>query len=397
MDRAHLWYSLVLRLIASVLSAMTACVFCSECYQMANLCPRANDDTRDCAFKIANPSALRLASGNYAAQLAAASTSLVGITPVHLDRLFNYTAPDGTSGTLTAAEQTVYDSRNNDPEFDALTYTNLHDGLSLGRKRPALFEGIRGRMESILGAASQAQSGRIEAFVRLVHQAMEKKSEIVATTTSTSYKETTFPIYQLWISVSKKALQGQELAEEVDAKTLFDPTIGKTLVPFEKVQKFKTPAHLFRAFAMFKEAMTVLYNLAPRAWSGFEAQVYRTEASCGFALTQQYVGEVMRRLDQKDYPNIGALMAAGEHNRILDDLRPPLMPISTPQDTGGGSGKRIKLGAVTKQGEFASLIKDKEGKPLVCNQFKNGEPCKAGVASGQGHDQQVGKCAYHHP
>ena len=132
---------------------------------------------------------------------------------------------------------------------------------------------------------------------------------------------------QAWISVSKKALQGQELGEDTDAKTMFDPTVGKTLVPFEKVQGFETPAHLFRAFAMFKEAVTVLYALAPSAWSGFEAQVYKTEASCGFALTQQYVGEVLRRLDLKEYPNIGALMKAGEHNRILDDLRPSFGPL----------------------------------------------------------------------
>ena len=145
----------------------------------------------------------------------------------------------------------------------------------------------------------QADDGKRKAATPLLileKAIVVRAAEVVATTTSTSYKEATFPIYQLWISVSKKALQGQDLAEDVDAKTFFDPTLGKTLVPFEKVQKFKTPAHLFRAFSMFKEAVTVLYNLAPRAWSGFETQVYRTEASCGFALTQQYVGEVLRRL-----------------------------------------------------------------------------------------------------
>ena len=42
-------------------------------------------------------------------------------------------------------------------------------------------------------------------------------------------------------------------------------------------------------------------------------------------------------------------------------------------------------------------IKDKDGNLLVCNAHKKGEPCKAGVAAGQGHDAHVGKCAYHHP
>ena len=58
--------------------------------------------------------------------------------------------------------------------------------------------------------------------------------------------------------------------------------------------------------------------------------------------------------------------------------------------------KRIKLGAVTKQGEFCSIVKNKNSKPLLCMQFKQGKPCTSGVAAGQGHDQHVGKCAYHH-
>ena len=104
-----------------------------------------------------------------------------------------------------------------------------------------------------------------------------------------------------------------------------------------------------------------------------------------------------RRLDLKEYPNIGALMACGEHNRILDDLRTPPQPSRPDPADGNKPGtKKIKLGPVTKRGEFASLIKDKDGRLLGCNAHKKSEPCKAGVAAGQGHDAHVGKCAYHH-
>ena len=116
------------------------------------------------------------------------------------------------------------------------------------------------------------------------------------------------------------------------------------------------------------------------------------------------MGEVLRRLDLGDFANIVALLANGEHNRILDDLRPTIQlypplrekDVNSEKENDESKTKRIKLGAVTKQGEFCSLIKGKNSKPLLCNQFKQGNPCTAGVALGQGHDQHVGRCAYHH-
>ena len=109
-------------------------------------------------------------------------------------------------------------------------------------------------------------------------------------------------------------------------------------------------------------------------------------AAMGYLLTQQFVGEVLRKLDQGAYPNIVDLMKAGEHNRIIDDLRPPLKAIVEPKLTGKGNRTRLTPGPVTKQGEFASCIKDKDGKPLNCHQFKAGLPCTFGVMAGQGHD-----------
>jgi len=182
----------------------------------------------------------------------------------------------------------------------------------------------------------------------------------------------------------------------VDQKSLFDPSTGKTLVPFEKVTKCQTPGHLFRAFAMFKETVTILLKLAPKVWTEFESRVYHTEAAMGHLLTQQFIGEVLRKLDQGAYPNIVALMRAGEHNRIIDDLRPPLKAIKEPNVTGKNNRTRLTPGPVTKQGEFASCITDKDGKPLACHNFKAKNPCTFGVMAGQGHDSHIGKCAYHH-
>ena len=376
--------------------------YCPKCYETVNKCQKAGDDSLQCQRILTDPSALRLANGGYDAQLAQATASLSGIGPQHLDALLAYTPATATAATLSADEQTILNSESNATPFDALDLTNLEIGLSLARKRPAKYAGLKARFERLTTlSTTQVNVSKCQAILGYLsgdYIAASKAEAANPTTNSTTYKETTYPLYQLWHKVLDKALHGHELAEERDNKTLFDAATGKTYIPFEKMPKCKTPAHLFRSFSMFKEAVTVLYCLAPRAWSGLESHVYRTEAASGFLIAQQFVGEVLRRLDLKEYPNIGALMACGEHNRILDDLRPPLVQIRNPSDdTNRQNGKRVKLGPVTKQGEFASLIKDKDGKPLPCNCFKKGEPCTAGVAPGQGLDAHAGKCAYDHP
>ena len=303
---------------------------------------------------------------------------------------------------LTADEQAVLDSEGNAEPWDALDHTNTEKALALVRKRPEKFLGLKSRLEKVMGlVTTQVNVGKIKAFIERLDEEHEKVSEnqVVSSgaTTATAYKEATYPLYQLWTRCLKQAMFGLDLAEAVDEKTFWDTSTGKAIVPFEKMPKCKTPAHLFRAFSMFKEAITVLLCLAPRAWSAMEAQVYRTEASLGFLIAQQFVGEVLRRLDKKEYRHIGELLANGEHNRIVDDLRPPPGASVTTEPKPGGK-THIKIGAVTKQGEFASLVKGKDGKSLVCNQHKSGLPCKAGVAAQPGVDAaDVGKCAYHHP
>lgn len=375
--------------------------YCDQCYETVNKCARAGNNTARCQYVISNPLALRLASGSYDSQLVQATSTLSGISPQHVDALLDYTPAAPTAAPLTAEEQAVLDSESHAASYDDLDLTNLDSALSLARKRPAKYDGLRARVERLVTqSTSQVNIMKCQTVLTIMtsdYQDAMKAAASQPTTSSTIYKETTYPFYQLWHKQLKKTLQGHELAEEVDQKTLFDASTGKTYVPFEKMPKCKTPAHLFRAFSSFKEAVTVLYCLAPRAWSGMESHVYRTEASVGFLVAQQFVGEVLRRLDLKEYPNIGALMACGEHNRILDDLRPPLAPIMLDDANRSGTKKMIKFGPVTKQGEYASLIKDKDGKVLACRAFKNGEPCKAGVAAGQGQDAHVGKCAYDHP
>ena len=375
--------------------------YCSQCFETGNKCPKADDNTRTCQYIIADPTALRLASGGYDAQLVQATATLSGVAPQHVDALLSYTPAAVTAATLTAGEQAIFDSEGNATPYDQLDTSNLELALSLARKRPAKYEALKARLERLVTLSTgQVNILKLQTILSIMANDYMEGSKAQAanpTTNSTTYKETTYPLYQLWHRMLKKALHGHELAEEVDQKTLFDATTGKTYVPFEKMPKCKTSAHLFRSFAMFKEAVTVLLCLAPRAWSGLESHVYRTEAAAGFLIAQQFVGEVLRRLDLKEYPNIGALMACGEHNRILDDLRTPPQPSRPDPADGNKPGtKKIKLGPVTKQGEFASLIKDKDGRLLECNAHKKSEPCKAGVAAGQGHNAHVGKCAYHH-
>ena len=372
--------------------------YCDKCFETGDHCRRADDTSLTCV-NIPDASSLHLSDGSYDAQLQAATTALAGITPSHIDALLAYTPSSGGTSPLSTEETTLLASSGNVPAFDLLDMNNLQVGVTLASKRPAHYEALKTRMLGLLVLGNSAvQVAKVEAAIKIMTE--DRKSAIdagkaSAISTAAAYKENHYPLYQLWHKTLKKSLDGLDLAEEVDQKTLFDTTTGKPYVPFEKMPKCKTPAHLFRAWSLFKEAVTVLHSLAPRAWSGLESQIYRAEASVGFLIAQQFVGEVLRRLDAKEYVNIAVLLRAGEHNRILDDLRPPGPP-AAPGGPGKEGQKRVKLGPVTKQGEFTSLIRNSAGQPLPCNQHKKGEPCTAGVAAGQGLDAHVGKCAYHH-
>ena len=317
--------------------------YCDQCYETASLCPRAGDSTKACHYVITNPLALRTAAGGYETQLQQASVILGAVAPAHIDALLCYqSGGSGPLEALTADEQTIMDSKGNQDPWDVLDHTNTHLGLSLVRKRPAEYMALKSRLEKVLVmVTTQANQNKVTLCIDRLDKDYEKYagSQITSgATTATAYREATYPHYQLWTHCLKKVLHGHDSAEVVDEKTFFDTSTGKPIVPFEKMPKCKTPAHLFRAFSMFKEAITVLKCLAPRAWSGMESAVYRTEASLGFLIAQQFVGEVLRRLDRKEYCNIGALMANGEHNRIVDDLRPPLGTSGPPEPKPGTKG-----------------------------------------------------------
>jgi hypothetical protein len=257
----------------------------------------------------------RLPGGTYSAALSRASSVLTGISPPLVDAVLQFKGPAAVVSALTAEEATLLASKGNDPIYDDLVFGNMNVALSLVRKRPGEFAGIRSRMEGILQDAGQApQVAKIETFLSILTRDVEASAKtVVSTNTSaTAYKENTFPLYMFWHMILKKVIVGQDSYEEIEQKTLFDSTTNKVYVPFEKMPKCKTPAHLFLAFAMFKEAITVLRRTALRAWSGLEAQLYRTEATMGFAVAQQFVGEVLRRLDLHDFENIVCLLASGD-------------------------------------------------------------------------------------
>ena len=99
--------------------------YCSRCFETGNICPKADDDTRVCKYIITDPSALRLASGGYDAQLVQATTTLSGIAPQHVDALLSYVPAAATAATLTAGEQAILDSESNATPFDQLDPANL--------------------------------------------------------------------------------------------------------------------------------------------------------------------------------------------------------------------------------------------------------------------------------
>jgi hypothetical protein len=384
---------------------------CDKCFECLPRCPRGADPSQKCSACLDDPLGERQAAGHYTAALGRASSVLANLSAPLTDKLLGYVGPINITAVLTVEEAAMLASKANAAVYDYLSMSNLNVALALNRKRPAEYAGIRQRLEGMLTDATvAAQVTKLETVLSIMAKDIDLQSKSVDTviTSATSYKENTFPLYMFWHSILKKVVVGQDTFEETEQKTLFDATTCKVHVPFEKMPKCKTPAHLFMAFAMFKEGITVLKQTAPCAWSGLQTQLFRTEATMGYAVAQQFVGEVLRRLDLGDFTNIVSLLANGEHNRILDDLRPPLQSLQdlsqnqqnqqNQQTIDGQTGsKRVKLGAVTKQGEFCSIIKGgTPAMPLLCNQFKQGTPCVAGVTLGQGHDQHVGKCAYHH-
>ena len=360
---------------------------CSSCYE-ANCCaPGA------CNKFLADPGAERQTNG-YGPAVAQAAPAVVHCSTQDIDGIVK---PRATTvlATLTAEETALLATG---PNFAGLDIGDLPAAVTLVGKRPGQNDVLYPKVLALAGAqTTQALIAKVEFFVGQMKEAHTKAVNTVAPITqSSSYMASAFPLYNLFCTLVKAVVRSQDAAEVVDQKSLFDPSTGKTLVPFEKVTKCQTPGHLFRAFAMFKETVTILLKLAPKVWTEFESRVYHTEAAMGHLLTQQFIGEVLRKLDQGAYPNIVALMRAGEHNRIIDDLRPPLKAIKEPNVTGKNNRTRLTPGPVTKQGEFASCITDKDGKPLACHNFKAKNPCTFGVMAGQGHDSHIGKCAYHH-
>ena len=163
------------------------------------------------------------------------------------------------------------------------------------------------------------------------------------------------------------------------------------------------------ALVVFCSTITQLKDLAPCVWQEFLRRVMFVETANGFLLAQEFVDAVLRKLDEKTYPSITDFMRAGEHNRIIDELRHlvinPIKPNAVvPPGTvpTGDPRPRIKFGEVIRPlgGRGAGIITNFKTKvPTKCNRFHASPQgnCTAGVPSGAGYPaDQVGLCAYQH-
>ena len=78
--------------------------YCPQCYETGSKCPKADDSSRTCQYIIADPAALRLASGGYDSQLVQASSALSGVAPLHVDALLSYTPTEAALDVLDGSE-----------------------------------------------------------------------------------------------------------------------------------------------------------------------------------------------------------------------------------------------------------------------------------------------------
>ena len=119
------------------------------------------------------------ATGGYAAQLVQASNALSGLASPHIDAIINYTPAAATETALTANEQSILDTEGRAEPFDVLELANLELGLSLARKRPAKYDGLKARLEKLVTLSStQVNILKVQTILSIMTNDLIERSRV---------------------------------------------------------------------------------------------------------------------------------------------------------------------------------------------------------------------------
>ena len=109
--------------------------------------------------------------------------------------------------------------------------------------------------------------------------------------TGTAYKQATYPQAMLFQTIVKAHVRGTEVLE--DTKEMFDPSTGKTYVPFASAIKVNTTTQLMYCVHTFVTSMTTLKKEAPRVYFEFVRDVARVADDKGAKFAQEYVDLIL--------------------------------------------------------------------------------------------------------
>ena len=212
-----------------------------------------------------------------------------------------------------------------------------------------------------------------------------------------------YPQAMLFQSVVKAHMRGAESHD--DSKEMFDPSTGKTYVPFTSSIKVVTTTQLMYCVHTYVTTMIGLKNEAPRVYFEFVRDVARVADDKGARFAQEYVDLLLRYLDDKRFPSMVTLYNTGEPSRTFTELA-ARQPLPDKSKLGAdvnsafmgrldGPNGRCKFGPVTTPvgGKGAGWI------PRSCNRFHAtpSRPCTAGIPEGEGFPSNiVGLCAFQH-
>ena len=201
-------------------------------------------------------------------------------------------------------------------------------------------------------------------------------------------------------SLIKRIEKGETPAD--DSASVFDPSSGKTLVPFARAMKVTSGANLIYALSLLVIFYTSVMKKAPKVYFRFMEVLVQVTGSLGYRFAHKLADVMLRKLDAGLFDSPSALMRAGEHNMIIDTIQREQASVAAALGATGGPGAKrfpafgdVKIGY---GGPGAAIITDPvSGIPKKCIHFHSvpQKKCQAGVPIDH-LSGKTGQCMYKH-
>ena len=282
------------------------------------MCLHGQTAATPCAMFTSAAAANRLPNGSY-------NPSFTNTLPIEvravdssfLDVLTNYAV--ATPGAFAAGSPELAMETN--PA--GVVLATLGVAVTVARVRPALVDQLYDAVTLLLNAGGTASevarvTGAMTQLAAMQSQNAAKLTQAVAPTAARHLQQN-YPLATLFQTCVKGVEKGLDLKPE--SGEMFDTTSGKRYVPFPGATKTTSGAKLMHSLDVFCDTIISLKNQAPFVWREFKRRVMLCESTEGFIFAQEFVDAILRKLDEKVYTDILALMRAGEHNRILDEIK----------------------------------------------------------------------------